>query len=107
VCASVFCSVRLRWVSGHFDVSGNETGYQLAKIATGPEPALGVSTTSVCTNVYQWEDSETLKIWQSTKIYIRLNYFLMDWLNDSLGLVWDLIRDLMILTGHLNWPYCT
>ena len=54
---SLFNSVRLIWVLGHFNVPGNEIGDKLANKAAckefiGPEPRIGITVTTVRTEVW-------------------------------------------------------
>jgi len=63
---SVFNSIRLLWVPGHFRVEGNETADALAKRAAhseflSPEPAIGIPTTTVHTEAQLWATKEHLK----------------------------------------------
>jgi len=53
---SLFNSVRLTWVPGHFDVPGNEIADKLANKAAceefiGAEPRIGITMTTVQTEV--------------------------------------------------------
>jgi len=63
---SIYNSVRLLWVPGHFGVDGNEMSDLLAKQAThtvfvGPESAVGITATTVRTEVRTWAFKEHLK----------------------------------------------
>ena len=68
---SIYNSARLLWVPGHFGVDGNEISDLLAKQAThiefvGPEPAVGITATTVRTEVRAWASKEHLKHWNAT-----------------------------------------
>ena len=61
-------SVRLVWVPGHHGVPGNEVADVLAKQASaqcyiGPEPVLGVTSTTVRNAVRQWSAWEQNRLW--------------------------------------------
>ena len=108
---SLFNSVRLVWVPGHFGVTGNETADRLAKQAAceefiGPKPRIGITMTAVRTEVRSWADDIHRKLWQSAdgcrqaKMFIhgpdkKLSCF-------ALGLKRKQLRVLVgLLTGHI------
>ena len=108
---SLFNSVRLLWVPGHFGVTGNESADRLAKQATceefiGPEPRIGITMMAVRTEVRAWADRVHHKLWQSAdgcrqaKMFIhgpdkQLSRF-------ALGLKRKQLRVLAgLLTGHI------
>jgi len=68
---SMFNSVRLLWIPGHSGIPGNETADQFAKQAAsqyfvGPEPALGIPTTKICSVARLWANAQQRNLWQST-----------------------------------------
>jgi len=67
---SVFNSVRLLWVPGHFGVKGNKKANAVAKRAAhseflSPEPAIGIPATTVCNEAQQWATKEHFKSWRT------------------------------------------
>jgi len=65
---AVFNSVRLVWVPGHNGIPGNEKADVLANQASlthyiGPEPVLGVSSTTVRNALRQWSVLEQYRLW--------------------------------------------
>jgi len=60
---SVFNTDRLLWVPGHSGVDGNEEADSLATQASysdfiGPEPAIGITVTTVRSEIRSWTNKE-------------------------------------------------
>ena len=72
-------SVRLVWVLGHHGVPGNEVADALAKQASaqcyiGPEPVLGVTSTTVRNAVRQWS------VWEQNRLHqISSDFIIIMW----------------------------
>ena len=67
---AIFNSVRLVWVPGHCGIEGNERVDLLAKQAssscfTGPEPSVGISTSTVRSSISSWAIQEQSRLWQA------------------------------------------
>jgi len=108
---SLFNSVRLLWVPGHYNVAGNEIADRLAKQAAcqefiGPEPRIGITMMTVRTEVWSWADSAHRRLWQSTDGCRQAKMFLQgpdrQLSRFALGLKRKQLRILVgILTGHI------
>jgi len=77
---SLFNSVRLIWVSRHFNVPGSEIAEMASKAAyegfIGPEPRIGIAMTTVRTEVQSWADSAHLRLSQSSDGCRQVKMFL-------------------------------
>ena len=67
---AIFNSVRLVWVPGHCGIEGNERVDLLAKQAssscfTGPEPSVGISTSTVRSSISSWAIQEQSRLWHA------------------------------------------
>jgi len=67
---AIFNSVRLVWVPGHCGIEGNERVDLLAKQAssscfTGPEPSVGISTSTVRSSISSQATQEQSRLWQA------------------------------------------
>ena len=65
---TIFNSVRLVWVPGDSGIPSNEEADRLARLASltpyiGPEPVVGVSTTTVRNALKQWSLREHQRKW--------------------------------------------
>ena len=92
---SLFNSVTLVCVPGHFGVTGNETADRLAKQAAceefiGPEPRIGITMMAVRTEVRSWADNVHRKLWQSADSCRQAKMFLyMAQTRNCHALHWD------------------
>jgi len=92
---AIFNSVRLVWVPGHCGIKGNERVDLLAKQAssscfTGPEPSVGISTSTIRSSISSWAIQEQSRLWQALPKCRQAKLFLNtpDWL----ALPWVLRR---------------